>query len=88
MTVVEQRYRAVPAVEQGEPHYQVAAQFGVSRQTTTPGSPAAAWTSWPRAHTANARSESRSAQPFVLRHQVPVDSRSGDTTSAVACTAV
>ncbi|MEV1296138.1 helix-turn-helix domain-containing protein [Pseudonocardia sp. NPDC049635] len=33
MTVVEQRYRAVLAVEQGEPRYQVAAQFGVSRQT-------------------------------------------------------
>jgi len=33
MTVVEQRYWAVLAVEQGEPRYQVAAQFGVSRQT-------------------------------------------------------
>lgn len=33
MTVVEQRYRAVLAVERGEPKQQVAAQFGVSRQT-------------------------------------------------------
>ena len=33
MTVGEQRYRAVLAVERGEPKYQVAAQFGVSRQT-------------------------------------------------------
>ncbi|MFP5020836.1 helix-turn-helix domain-containing protein [Pseudonocardia phyllosphaerae] len=33
MTVVEQRYRAVLAVEQGEPRCHVAAQFDVSRQT-------------------------------------------------------
>lgn len=33
MTVVEQRYRAVLAVERGEPKQLVAAQFGVSRQT-------------------------------------------------------
>lgn len=33
MTVVEQRYRAVLAVERGEPKHLVAAQFGVSRQT-------------------------------------------------------
>lgn len=33
MTVLEQRYRAVPAVEQCEPRYQVAAQLGVSHQT-------------------------------------------------------
>ncbi|WP_337833021.1 helix-turn-helix domain-containing protein [Pseudonocardia sp. TMWB2A] len=32
MTVVEQRYCAVLDVEQGEPRYQVAAQFGASRQ--------------------------------------------------------
>lgn len=31
--VVEQRYRTVPAVEQGEPRNQVAARFGVSGQT-------------------------------------------------------
>src|SRR5436305_2348018 len=33
MSVVEQRYRAVLAVERGEPKIVVAAQFGVSRQT-------------------------------------------------------
>ena len=33
MSVVEQRYRAVLAVERGEPKMVVAAQFGVSRQT-------------------------------------------------------
>jgi transposase len=33
MTVVEQRYRAVLAVERGEPKALVAAAFGVSRQT-------------------------------------------------------
>jgi transposase len=33
MSVVEQRYRAVLAVERGEPKNEVAAQFGVSRQT-------------------------------------------------------
>lgn len=33
MSVVEQRYRAVVAVERGEPKLVVAAQFGVSRQT-------------------------------------------------------
>lgn len=33
LSVVEQRYRAVLAVERGEPKIVVAAQFGVSRQT-------------------------------------------------------
>src|SRR3981081_920154 len=33
MSVVEQRYRAVLAVERGEPKIVVAAQFGISRQT-------------------------------------------------------
>jgi transposase InsO family protein len=33
MTVVEQRYRAVLAVQRGEPKQQVAAQYGISRQT-------------------------------------------------------
>ena len=33
LSVVEQRYRAVLAVERGEPKMVVAAQFGVSRQT-------------------------------------------------------
>jgi transposase len=33
LSVVEQRYRAVLAVERGEPKNVVAAQFGVSRQT-------------------------------------------------------
>lgn len=33
MTVVEQRHRAVLAVERGEPKALVAAAFGVSRQT-------------------------------------------------------
>ena len=33
MSVVEQRYRAVLAVERDEPKNEVAAQFGVSRQT-------------------------------------------------------
>lgn len=33
LSVVEQRYRAVLAVQAGEPAIQVAAQFGVSRQT-------------------------------------------------------
>jgi transposase len=33
LSVVEQRYRAVLAVERGEPKHVVAAQFGVSRQT-------------------------------------------------------
>ena len=33
LSVVEQRYRAVLAVERGEPKTVVAAQFGVSRQT-------------------------------------------------------
>ncbi len=32
LSVVEQRYRAVLAVERGEPKIVVAAQFGVSRQ--------------------------------------------------------
>jgi hypothetical protein len=34
MSVVEQRYRAVLAVGRGEPKIVVAAQFGVSRQTS------------------------------------------------------
>ncbi|HKS52343.1 MAG TPA: helix-turn-helix domain-containing protein, partial [Pseudonocardiaceae bacterium] len=33
LSVVEQRYRAVLAVERGEPKIVVATQFGVSRQT-------------------------------------------------------
>jgi Winged helix-turn helix len=33
LSVVEQRYRAVLAVERGEPKMVVATQFGVSRQT-------------------------------------------------------
>jgi len=33
LSVVEQRYRAVLAVQRGEPKIVVAAQFGVSRQT-------------------------------------------------------
>ena len=33
MSVVEQRYRAVLAVERGEPRMVVASQYGVSRQT-------------------------------------------------------
>src|SRR4029453_3682219 len=33
MSVVEQRYRAVLAVERGEPRIVVASQYGVSRQT-------------------------------------------------------
>jgi hypothetical protein len=33
LSVVEQRYRAVLAVERGESKMVVAAQFGVSRQT-------------------------------------------------------
>ncbi len=33
MTVVEQRYRAVLAVQRGETKTDVAAQFGVSRQS-------------------------------------------------------
>ncbi|WP_461144580.1 helix-turn-helix domain-containing protein [Salinifilum aidingensis] len=33
LSVVEQRYRAVLAVERGEPKQAVAAQCGVSRQT-------------------------------------------------------
>jgi len=33
LSVVEQRHRAVLAVERGEPKTVVAAQFGVSRQT-------------------------------------------------------
>ena len=33
MSVVEQRYRAVLAVQRGEPKMVVAAQFGVSRQS-------------------------------------------------------
>ena len=37
LSVVEQRYRAVLAVERGEPKIVVAAQFGVSRQTLHTG---------------------------------------------------
>jgi hypothetical protein len=62
MTVVEQRYRAVLAVERGEPKQLVPAQFRVSRQTLPTGSPVTAptgWPGWSRAHTVRHRARTR-----------------------------
>ena len=50
MSVVEQRYRAVLAVQAGEPVIEVAARLGVSRQTRArlagPVSATAGWPGW------------------------------------------
>ncbi|MDT7701084.1 MAG: hypothetical protein QOJ30_3409 [Pseudonocardiales bacterium] len=64
MTVVEQRYRAVLAVERGEPKALVAAAFGVSRQTLH---------TWLRRYAADGLGGliDRSHRPDASPHQTP-----------------